>query len=242
MGANHTVQATFAVPAALSDSGGNPYASAIQQLTARGIIHGYGAYGCQANQVPSPCFGPHDPIKRAEMAALIVRAMTTVQAYGWPGPASGAFPDQCNPPGPYDPQKQCIDSELWSDVLMLNAHQVARGYTSAAACALVYAPAPCYQPFGQVLYVQAISFVSRAMVDAGYWQQQGGGASLFGGAVAGTGNEDDVATYLHYVGSLPAPTASGVTLGNQHSSWVQSATRDWFSALLWAALNSRFGR
>ncbi|MGN6359174.1 MAG: hypothetical protein ACTHNK_02145, partial [Thermomicrobiales bacterium] len=80
-----------------------------------------------------------------------------------------------------------------------------------------------------------------ALVNAGYWQQQGGGASLFGGALAGTGNEDDVATYLHYAGSIPTPTARGVTLGNQRSGWVQPATRDWFSALLWTALDHQFG-
>ncbi|MGN6674808.1 MAG: cellulase family glycosylhydrolase, partial [Thermomicrobiales bacterium] len=241
MNANHTVQAAFAAPAAVTDIAGNPYASAISQLTARNIIQGYQPAACQAEQLAAPWFGPRDPTLRAQMAALIVRAMTTVQAPGWPGPASGAFPDQCNPPGPYDPHKQCIDPELWSDVLMLNAHQVAQGYSDPAACAPEHASAPCFQPFGTVLYVQAVSFVSRALVNAGYWQQQGGGASLFGGALAGTGNEDDVATYLHYAGSIPTPTASGVTLGNQRSGWVQPATRDWFSALLWAALDSQFG-
>jgi hypothetical protein len=71
-----------------------PYYQAIVALTNAGIIHGYG----------NGRFGPDDPIVRAQMAALIARAV------GWDQENHGnAFPDRCNTKG-------CIDDELWREV------------------------------------------------------------------------------------------------------------------------------
>ena len=65
---SHTVQATFAARPSFGDmAAGTPAAEAVAQLTARGIIKGYG----------DGTFGPADPVARAQIAALIVRA------FGW---------------------------------------------------------------------------------------------------------------------------------------------------------------
>ncbi len=107
----HTVVATLAPRAAFADlPADQTVANAIQQLAARGIIHGYGS--------PDNRFGPNDRILRAQMAALIVRAMD------WPPGGTTTFSDR----GP-------VDDELWGAVGAL----VQRGADSS----VVSHRAPC---------------------------------------------------------------------------------------------------
>lgn len=80
MDANHTIAATFAARPSFGDlPADNPAYEAIGQLAARGIIKGY----------DTTMFGPDDEVLRAQMAALIARAM------GWGSEGNGnPFPDQ----------------------------------------------------------------------------------------------------------------------------------------------------
>src|SRR5919202_652342 len=80
-----------------------PYYEAIVELAARGVIRGY----------ENGCFGPDDTTLRAQMAAMVARAMGW-EAESWPNP----FPDQ-----------GAVDAALWRDVGTLNHYGVALGYT-----------------------------------------------------------------------------------------------------------------
>jgi glucose/arabinose dehydrogenase len=110
----------------------HPAYTAITELANRGIIQGYG----------DGRFGPDDISLRAQMAAMIVRAM------GWSGEThTNPFPDRGS-----------VDDELWADVATLAARNVALGYEDGT-----------YNPTGAVLHLQVISFISRAMVAKGLW-------------------------------------------------------------------------
>jgi len=166
MDGDHAVAATFAARPRFPDvAASHPYAEAIAQLAARGIIRGY----------ENGDFGPNDTTLRAQMAALIARAM------GWDAEDRGnPFPD-----------RGAVDANLWRNVGTLAFYKVARGY-----------PDGTYQPTQDVLHAQTISFITRAMVAKGYWAQQPVAPGLFGGALNGSGHEADAATYLHYVGGI----------------------------------------
>src|SRR4051794_38370782 len=132
----------------------DPAFNAVAQLATRGIIK-----GCDQTATP-PLFCPTEHTLRAQMAALIVRAM------GWSGETpTNLFSDKCDPAIPAN----CIDDELWNDVGILEGKGVAKGYADAATCAP--AKAPCYAPRDDVIYAQTISFITRAMVKKGYWTQ-----------------------------------------------------------------------
>ena len=84
-----------------------------------------------------------------------------------------------------------------------------------------------------MLKAQAISFVTRAMVAKGYWAQQATDPNLYGGALLGTGHEQDATTYWHYTrarGGVPDhPEGGGFPTG-------EAAPRGWVARLLWAAI------
>ena len=161
------VQAIFGPRPGYSDVwGDSPEGFAIAQLGARGIIRGYG----------DGTFGPGDPILRAQMAALIVRAMGWREEQ-WPNP----FPDQGS-----------IDGELWRSVGTLNHFGVARGYEDGT-----------YNPTGPVLQAQAISFITRAMVAKGYWTAQPDNPALYPSVPASSGHRADIVTFVRYAGALP---------------------------------------
>jgi hypothetical protein len=217
--ADHTVRANFAARPQFGDlPTGDPASEAVAQLAARGVIRGY----------DPTTFGPGDRVLRAQMAALIARAM------GWSGTASSnPFTDRCDPANPAD----CVDAELWGAVGQLAGRNVARGYSDPAACAP--SAAPCYAPRDNVLQAQVLSFIARVLVAKGYWQQQPTDPNLYGGALNGTGHEQDVATFVHYTqdfGGVPDYPAGGSFPG-----WNQPATRAWFARALWAALQSYWG-
>ncbi len=200
----HTVSATFVQRPVFTDVPTNSAAAeAIAQLAARKIIRGYDA----------TTFGPNDPVLRAQMAALIARAM------GWDADAaSNPFPDQNG-----------VDADLWRNVAVLAQRGVAKGYADGKG-------GTYYDPTGQVLHAQTISFITRAMIAQGSWQAQPIDARLFGGVLNGTGHEQDVSTYISYtqaLGGIPDYPTSGA-----FADWNKPATRGWFAQALWTALSS----
>ncbi len=100
---DHTITGIFADRPTYRDVGETtPYAEAIAQLAARGIVRGYA----------DGTFGPRDTLVRCQLAALLVRAM------GWSDEtASTPFTDRAG-----------VDDELWRAVGILAGHDVARGY------------------------------------------------------------------------------------------------------------------
>ncbi len=171
----------------------NPYREAIGQLAARGVIRGYA----------DGTFGPADQIVRAQMAALIARAM------GWDADNWGTrFPD-----------RGVVDADLWRNVGALEHYGVARGYADGT-----------YDPTGQVLNAQAISFITRALVAKGVWQQQADDLALYPNVPANSGHRQDLATYFHYASAVPGTNPVAVW-----SEWNQPATRGWFAQALWQA-------
>lgn len=198
---NHTVQATFvAVPSFSDVPAGDPASVAIIQLAARGVINGYG----------DGRFGLADQTLRAQMAALIVRAM------GWRGEsADNHFND-----------RNGVDDELWLDVAILAARDVARGYGDGT-----------YGTLDDVLNAQVISFVTRGMVAKGYWQYQPDDGKVYPNIPANSGHRIDVATYAHYAGALPDFPDTSVPF----PYWDLASTREWFARVLWQALDSYLG-
>ena len=167
MNGNRTVAATFAARPSFPDvPEGHPAYEAISQLAARGVIRGY----------QDGRFGPRDSTLRAQMAALIARAM------GWDAEDHGnPFPDR----GP-------VDGDLWRNVGTLAYYNVARGYQDGK-----------YRPTNPVLYAQTISFITRAMVTKGYWAQQPDNPALYANVPAASGHREDIATYYTHAGALP---------------------------------------
>ena len=211
MNTDHDVVATFAARSAFADLPANdPANEAITQLAARGIIN-----GCDATATP-PLFCPQDLTLRHQLAALIVRAI--------PGWAAETYTNTFT-----DPTE---DAELWRRVATLQHYGVVGGY-SAASCTAQGKTPPCYGPTDPVLKAQAISFVTRAMVAKGYWTQQPVDRALYGGALLGTGHEQDASTYWHYTraqGGVPDyPEGGAFPIG-------EAAQRAWFARLLWAAI------
>lgn len=198
--ASRTAVATFGTLSSFSDvPTGSPAATAIAQLAARGIIKGY----------QDGRFGPNDRTLRAQMAALVCRAM------GWDSELwLNPFTD-----------RKGVDDNLWRNIGTLNHYGVARGYN--------------YNTYGttdNVLNVQVIAFISRAMVAKGYWQQQYANSSLYPNVPLSSGHQGDLATYVHYAGALPDnPNTNG-----SFANWDQPSTRAWFARALWQALSSYF--
>ncbi len=145
---------------------GHPYREAIGVLADAGVIRGY----------PDGRFGPDDPTLRAQMAALICRAM------GW---------DREDRATPF-PDRGDVDPALWRNVGALAARSVAKGYADGT-----------YAPTADVLYAQTISFIARAMVAKGYWVAQPDDPAVYPNVPANSGHREDLATYVHYTGPVP---------------------------------------
>jgi len=154
-------------------------------------------------------YGPADPILRAQKAALIVRAL------GWDGAAGG--------PTPFD-DRDGVDAELWRTIGQLATRGIARGYGDGT-----------YRPRDPVLHIQAVSFVTRALIAAGTWQSQPDDPRLFVDVPVASGHRTDLVTYFHYVGALPGLAPGATWPGSD--GWEGPATRAWFAELLWRALD-----
>ena len=130
-----------------------------------------------------------------------------------------------------------MDDDLWRNIATLQYRGVARGYAPESCRALGVAP-PCFGPLDNVTYGQTISFISRACVAKGLWQQQVADDALYGGILIGTGHADDVATFLAYtraLGGVPGFPETG-----PFTVWNQPTTREWFARALWNALSSYY--
>lgn len=148
----------------------HPYFDAIGQLSSRNIIRGY----------QDGSFGPEDSTLRAQMAALICRAM------GWDvEDHNNVFPDQGD-----------VDADLWRNVGTLAYYKVALGY-----------PDKLFHPTDNVLYAQVISFITRAMVAKGAWTQRSDIAAMYPNIPANSGHRQDIVTYVFYAGPLPGTSA-----------------------------------
>jgi hypothetical protein len=223
MNADYTVEALYAKPTLFPDvPEGRADSAAIMALAMRGTIRGY----------QNGTFGPDDGVTRAQMAALIARAMPA----GLPSPSVTIAPPACLIAGTWDCEawhndftdQDGVDGNLWRDAGTLAHYGVANGY-GASACAGMGKASPCFGPNDPVSYAQTISFITRAMIAKGYWQPQPGWPYPYAG-VPGA-HAADVATFYYYTAGIPAaPTTA--------AGWNGGATRGWFAQALWAALNS----
>lgn len=203
--AAHTVQARFVAAPAFADlADASPAARlAVAQLAARGIVQ-----GCDPG---AGRFCPTDDALRAQMAALLVRAM------GWSGERAITNPFT---------DRDGVDDELWADIGILASHGVARGYGDGT-----------YDTRGPVLNAQAISLVARAMVARGYWQEQPDDPALYPAVPATSGHRQDLATYVHYAGPVRGTTTATAAF----NEWDQPTSRAWFAYVLWRAIASDIG-
>jgi subtilisin-like proprotein convertase family protein len=218
--ANFAPTKTFAdVPPARDD-----YA-AIVALATRGLILGYNA----------TTYGPDDGVQRAQMAALIARAMPT----GPDIPGLLLAPPACTIADTWDCElwpntftdQGGLDANLWRDVAALQHYGVAQGY-APADCAARGKVAPCFGPTDPVTYAETIVFITRAMIAKGYWVAQPAAPQPYAGVPAVLAQT--VATYHFYTagaGGVQAPPGD----------WNAGATRGWFARALWQALDTYWG-
>ena len=183
------------------------YFTAIDYLADRDIIRGYG----------DGRFGPNDTTLRAQMAAMIARAMGW-DAQDWGNP----FTDQ-----------GFVDNDLWRNVGTLAHYDVARGYTPEG-CRRIGVPHPCFGPTDKVLHAQSISFITRAMVAKGFWvHETEDKTALYANVGWDTGHRQDLLTYHKYTGGIPETTPT-----ENWDQWNQPATRGWFAQALYLALQA----
>src|SRR3954447_7057297 len=149
-------------------------------------------------------FGVDDPIVRGQVAGLITRPLGW-QFETWPNP----FPDQGT-----------LDADLWRNVGTLAHYQVAQGFQDGT-----------FHPMDNVVKAQMISFITRAMVQKGYWQEQADNTALYQQVPADSGHRADLATYQHYVGGIYGTPAT-----NSFPDWNAAATRAWVAQVLYDAL------
>jgi hypothetical protein len=207
--------ARFAPRPAFSDVAPSGVAwDAITQLAARGIINGYAADECAARGLAAPCFGPADPVARAQIAALLVRA------FGWDtGQPSG--------PAPFA-DLDGVDPELQRAIAILAQRGIAQGYGDGT-----------YGPADEVTHAQAISLIARSMVQAGYWQQVTAAeddGTFYPNVTAASGHRYDLLTFIKYAGTIAERPVTA-----NWPDWQTPASRGWTAQVLWQALASQFG-
>lgn len=226
MGATHTVQATFAPTKTFPDvTDDRADYGAIVALASRGSILGY----------DNRTYAPDDGVQRAQVAALIARAMPN-----GPGtPPTTTMPPACVVAATWDCEdwgnnfqdRGGLDPNLWRNVGTLQHYAVAQGY-AAADCAARGLAAPCFGPNDPVSYVETVTFITRAMIAKGYWQSQPGAPQPYAGVPPVFAAS--VATFHFYtkgLGGIPAPPPN----------WNAQARRGWFARALWPALDSYWG-
>jgi hypothetical protein len=176
----------------------DPAYTAIDALYNMNIIKGY--------PTNPPTFGPGDLSLRAQMAALIGRAMA------WDTGGTNPFTDRCV-------GASCIDDELWGFVAALASRNVAKGYDATT-----------FGPFDNVLKQQVILFISRAKVAKGDWAKQPDNPRLYPGSAGSTSDHQDIVTYVFYAG---APPDAPIVLDAAWGDYASQATRGWFARALW---------
>ncbi|MFN8540741.1 MAG: S-layer homology domain-containing protein [Thermomicrobiales bacterium] len=166
-----TVTPVFGALPAFGDVAPNHAAyAAITRLAGLGVIKGYG----------NGNFGPDDTTQRAQMAALIARAM------GWDQEDHGnPFVDGAG-----------ISPGLWRNVGTLAYYGVAYGYDPTH-----------FAPTDRVTQAQTISFITRAMVKKGFWTKVTvDQPNLFPNVTFASGHRWDLLTFYAYVGAPPDST------------------------------------
>jgi endoglucanase len=161
-------------------------------------------------------FGPNSPTLRAQMAALIARPVY-LEIESW---KDVNFSDQ-----------GVVDADLWRNVRTLAHYGIAKGYSDGT-----------FNPTGPVLYEQVILFISRAMVQRGYWQPCADDPKYFpnlpGNTDAEKADRADIATYVcrtQNQGGVPDRPATG-----NFTNYDQPAPRVWFAVALYRALKSAY--
>jgi hypothetical protein len=227
MSSSRSVEAVFVETPEFSDVGsGRDDYEAITELAARGFILGYG----------DGSFGPDKRVLRSEMAALIARAMPKSVADGAPNLLT---PPACVAASTWDCEVWNdvnfsdvgdLDPNLTRDIKVLAHYGVALGY-GAEGCDDRDLAFPCFGPNDSVTHAQTITFITRAMVEKGYWQYQPQAPQPYSGVPES--HDVDVRTFVYYVGGIPdlPPDAD----------WNESTTRGQFAQALWAALETVFG-
>ncbi len=153
-------------------------------------------------------FGPADLVLRAQSAALIARAAGW-DAEDWP---DATFPDR----GP-------IDDDLWRNVRTLAHYGVAQGYADGT-----------YDPTGPVLHQQAILFITRALIEKGFWTLADDTApypNLPNGTARARADRRAIATYVREAGAIPDRP-----VGQPWADWNTPASRGWYAQVLYQAL------
>ncbi|MFN8541148.1 MAG: Ig-like domain repeat protein [Thermomicrobiales bacterium] len=224
MDGDHTLVARFKETVIFPDATTGSYATAITELAARGLIRGY----------QNGNYGPNDRVQRAQMAALIARAMPAgpgipTNGYVQP-PACVADSWDCEDWGNTFFNPGGVPASLWRNVGALAHYGVAAGYGDGT-----------YGPFDDVTYAQTISFITRAMVAKGYWVHQPDEVIPYTNVPSV--HLRDVKTFYHYTNGAFGGVPDGPTSGNGgFGDWNGSANRGWFARALWAAVNSYFGQ
>jgi streptogramin lyase len=224
MDADHAVEAIFVETESFPDVTSGPTLTAVRELASRGAIFGY----------QNGNYGPSDRVQRAQMAALIARAMPA----GPDTPPTMLTPPGCLVADSWDCEDwgntftdQSGDPNLWRNAGTLQHYGVALGYTQQD-CERKGRTYPCYGPTDPVSHAQTIAFVTRAMIAKGYWVAQPDAPLPYTGVPGVLATE--VRTFHFYTGGVPsAPTTAAI--------WNGGANRGWFARALWTALNSYWG-
>lgn len=156
-------------------------------------------------------FGPTDTVLRAQEAALIVRAL------GWDGTAPGG-------PAPFA-DLGGVDPELQRAIAILAQRGIINGYGGGT-----------FGPTDEVVHVQAISFITRSMVQAGYWTAVTvDNPALYPNVPLSSGHRLDLLTFVQYAGAIPDRPSN-----QTWADWETSASRGWMARVIWQALDSYF--
>lgn len=157
-------------------------------------------------------YGPGDSVLRAQVAGLLVRAM------GW---EDESYPSTFSDQG-------TVDHDLWMAVSTLAHYEVAKGYGDNT-----------YRPTDELLHIQAISVISRAMVARGYWAETTvDDPTIYPNVPTSSGHRLDLVTFVQNAGAIPdRPTNGAAAWGD----WSTPASRAWFARVLWQALDATFG-
>lgn len=186
----------------------SPACDAIVALADRGVIKGYAT--------TPPTYGPGDPVQRAQVAVLLVRARH------WEG--------------------RSREFRTFSDIAWLPQDMRDAVLIVANACQTPFGDYSCvgrgyvdgrFGPDDPVTYGQVITFISRAfsLNPSNDWLPQTAWPQTYRGVPAE--HDVDVRTFDFYAGAIPdAPTTP--------EGWNSPAPRAWVARVLWLALLAEF--
>ena len=208
----HTAKATFAARPSFTDvPASHPSYTAITELTARGIIKGYTAAGCEDLNTAVPCFGPDDQTQRAQSAAFLARLL----GFSNENHGTGGFTDLAG-----------LDPELQRAVGTMAHYDIMIGYGDGR-----------FGPNDKITYLQTALVISRAFVVKGHWTEAAADdPSVYPNLALSAGERLDLVTFVQNVGPLP-----GFVNNTQRAALDQPAPRSWTAEALWLALDGHYG-